>query len=148
MSIDVRASMDVDVPADAVFRVVRDLASYPQWLVIVHRVERDELEAGQHVWNVELRAKIGPFARSKRLRMARTIDEHPTRVTFERSESDGKKHARWVLTSEISTHDGATTLRVHLHYGGSLFDGGVVERVLADQIESGKIRLSQVLAGS
>lgn len=148
MSIDVRASMDVDVPADAVFRVVRDLATYPQWLDIVHQVEPNESGSGQPGWNVELRAKIGPFARSKRLRMVRTVDEHPTRVTFERSELDGKKHARWVLTSEISAHLGTTTLRVHLHYGGSLFDGGVVERVLADQIESGKIRLSRVLADS
>lgn len=148
MSIDVRASMDVDVPADVVFRVVRDLATYPQWLDIVHRVEPNESDAGQHGWNVELRAKIGPFARSKRLRMVRTIDDHPTRVTFERNELDGKKHAQWVLTSEISTHQGTTTLRVHLHYGGSLFDGGVVERVLTDQIESGKIRLSRVLADS
>jgi hypothetical protein len=38
-------------------------------------------------------------------------------------------------------------LTVHLHYGGSLFDGGIVERVLADQIENGKAKLTQFLAG-
>jgi hypothetical protein len=104
-------------------------------------------EDGQQAWNVELRAKIGPFARSKRLRMVRTQDQSPHLVVFERREKDGKKHAPWVLRSEVTGTNGKSALVVHLHYGGSLFDGGIVERVLADQIENGKAKLTQFLAG-
>jgi hypothetical protein len=34
---------------------------------------------------------------------------------------------------------------VHLHYGGTLFTGGVLERLLADQITRGQQRLLQTL---
>jgi hypothetical protein len=68
-------------------------------------------------------------------------------VVFERRETDGKKHAPWVLRSVVTEANGKSTLAVHLHYGGSLFDGGIVERVLADQIVSGKAKLTQFLAG-
>jgi hypothetical protein len=79
--------------------------------------------------------------------MVRTTDESPTTVVFERRENDGKKHAPWVLRSVVTEANGTSTLDVHLHYGGSLFDGGIVERVLADQIVSGKAKLTQFLAG-
>ena len=147
MSIDVRASLDADVPSGRLFAVIRDLGTYPQWLDIVHLAQVDEIIDGLQSWNVELRAKIGPFARSKRLRMVRIRDESPSTVVFERREKDGKKHAPWVLRSEVSEANGTSTLAVHLHYGGSLFDGGIVERVLADQIVSGKAKLTQFLAG-
>ena len=147
MSIDVRASLDADVPSGRLFAVIRDLGTYPQWLDIVHLAQVDEIIDGLQSWNVELRAKIGPFARSKRLRMVRIRDESPSTVVFERREKDGKKHAPWVLRSEVTEANGTTTLAVHLHYGGSLFDGGIVERVLADQIVSGKAKLTQFLAG-
>ena len=147
MSIDVRASLDADVPSGRLFAVIRDLGTYPQWLDIVHLAQVDEISDGLQSWNVELRAKIGPFARSKRLRMVRIRDESPSTVVFERREKDGKKHAPWVLRSEVTEANGTSTLAVHLHYGGSLFDGGIVERVLADQIVSGKAKLTQFLAG-
>jgi len=129
MSIDVRASLDADVPSERLFAVIRDLGTYPQWLDIVHLAQGADLVDGLQSWNVELRAKIGPFARSKR------------------RENDGKKHAPWVLRSVVTESNGTSTLDVHLHYGGSLFDGGIVERVLADQIVSGKAKLKQFLAG-
>lgn len=147
MSIEVRASLDAEVPSERLFAVIRDLGTYPQWLDIVHAANAEEPADGLQAWNVELRAKIGPFARSKRLRMVRTTDESPTAVVFERRELDAKKHAPWVLRSEVTEENGKSTLVVHLHYGGSLFDGGIVERVLADQIVSGKAKLTQFLAG-
>ena len=147
MAIDVRASFDAGVSASQLFEVIRDLGTYPKWLEIVHFADAVDSEDGLQAWNVELRAKIGPFARSKRLRMVRTTDQSPTTVVFERRENDGKKHALWVLRSEVSDANGKSTLVVHLHYGGSLFDGGIVERVLADQIENGKAKLTQFLAG-
>ncbi len=148
MSIDVRASLDAAVSSDKLFAVVRDLATFPQWLDLVHSANPVDKDVDLQAWDVELRAKIGPFARSKRLRMVRTIDQHPTQVVFERKELDGKKHAPWVLTCDISESGSSCLLNVQLHYGGSLFDGGVVERVLADQIETGKAKLIQFLAGS
>jgi hypothetical protein len=147
MGVDVRASFDAEVSAEQLFGVMRNLATYPQWLDIVHVADAVESEDEFQAWNVELRAKIGPFARSKRLRMVRTHDESPGLVVFERREKDGKKHAEWVLRSEVSEAHGKSTLDVHLHYGGSLFDGGIVERLLADQIENGKAKLTQFLAG-
>jgi hypothetical protein len=147
MAIDVRASFDAEVSDARLFEVIRNLGTYPHWLDIVHFAEPSDSEHGLQSWNVELRAKIGPFARSKRLRMVRTVDENPKRVVFERRETDGKKHAPWVLTSEVTAMGTKSMLAVHLHYGGSLFDGGIVERVLADQIENGKAKLTQFLAG-
>ena len=147
MAIDVRASFDAGVSASQLFEVIRDLGTYPKWLEIVHFADAVDSEDGLQAWNVELRAKIGPFARSKRLRMVCTTDQSPTTVVFERRENDGKKHAPWVLRSVVTEANGTSTLDVHLHYGGSLFDGGIVERVLADQIVSGKAKLTQFLAG-
>ena len=147
MAIDVRASFDAGVSASQLFEVIRDLGTYPKWLEIVYFADAVDSEDGLQAWNVELRAKIGPFARSKRLRMVRTTDQSPTTVVFERRENDGKKHAPWVLRSVVTEANGTSTLDVHLHYGGSLFDGGIVERVLADQIVSGKAKLTQFLAG-
>lgn len=147
MAIDVRASFDAEVSEVVLFDVIRDLGTYPKWLEIVHFAEAVDGEDGLQVWNVELRAKIGPFARSKRLRMVRTQDQSPRVVVFERREKDGKTHAPWVLRSEVSGTDERSALKVHLQYGGSLFDGGIVERVLADQIEQGKAKLTQFLAG-
>jgi hypothetical protein len=34
---------------------------------------------------------------------------------------------------------------MHLHYGGTLWTGGIMERVLADQIEAGRGRLLVML---
>ena len=147
MTIDVRASLDADVNSQTMFSVVRDLETFPKWLDLVHRANPADMQGDLPAWDVELRAKIGPFARSKRLRMVRTIDQQPTRVVFERTELDRKKHAPWVLTCEVSELEGSCLLNVRLHYGGSLFDGGVIERVLADHIESGKAKLKQFLVG-
>ena len=147
MAIDVRASFDAEVSDSRLFEVIRDLGTYPKWLEIVHFADAVDSEDELQAWNVELRAKIGPFARSKRLRMVRAQDQSPHLVVFERREKDGKKHDKWVLRSEVSDANGKSTLVVHLHYGGSLFDGGIVERVLADQIVSGKAKLTQFLAG-
>ena len=76
---DVRASLDANCDASRLFDLVNDLASYPQWMDLVHRVE----SVGEGAWEVELRAKVGPFARSKRLRMVRTASEPSSLVRFE-----------------------------------------------------------------
>jgi hypothetical protein len=123
-----------------------DLSAYTQWLDIVYRAEADTQSIGDDaVWNVQLRGKVGPFARSKNLRMVRTVNIAGSKVVFERKELDGRSHSAWVLTADISPKGEGSTVTVHLHYGGTLFTGGVLERLLADQITRGQQRLLQTL---
>lgn len=134
---DVTATLDAPVSPARLYDEVSALDGYPGWIDIVHRAE----PAGDGSWNVELRGKVGPFARSKRLRMERTTAEPERRVVFERREQDGRTHAPWVLTATIESTTSGSRLTMHLHYGGSLFTGGVLEKMLADQILRGRERL-------
>jgi hypothetical protein len=122
-------------PAD-LFGWVEDLERYPEWLEIVTRVA----PADDDAWAVDLRGRLGPLARSKRLRMVRTVHDAPRRVRFERSELDGRDHSPWVLEVEVADHADGSELRMRLHYGGGLF-GPVLERVLRDEIERSRLRL-------
>ena len=54
------------------------------------RLEPDD---GRPAWRVELRARVGPFARSKQLRMVRTVYEPERIARFERIEDDERDHA-------------------------------------------------------
>ena len=143
---DVYASLDAPVDYARLHLAMSDLSAYTQWLDIVYRAEADvQSIGGDPVWNVQLRGKVGPFARSKNLRMVRTVNEAGSRVVFERKELDGRSHSAWVLTADISPKGEGSTVAVHLHYGGTLFTGGVLERLLADQITRGQQRLLQTL---
>ncbi len=126
--------------AEALFDWVDDLGRYPEWMPLVHRATPDEADGG--AWLVELRARVGPLARSKRLRMTRTVLERPTYVRFERAELDERRHAPWTLSARlVPLTDSSTRLTVDLHYGGALWTAGLLERVLADQIDVGKRNL-------
>lgn len=149
-AVDIRASVDAPCEARRLFDFVDDLTAYPSWVDLVHSAEREPgyvVGLDMPAWTVELRAKVGRFARSKRLRMVRTVHDPANGVVvFERAEIDGRRHSPWVLRAEVEpvpTADGASSsrLRMHLHYGGGLWTGGVLERTLADQIESGRERL-------
>ena len=89
---------------------------------------------------MELRATLGPLARSKRLRMIRTLDD-AGHIRFERAEVDGRNHSPWVLDATVvePIADGSR-LEMTLHYGGS-FGGNLLERLLSDEIEASKPRL-------
>ena len=141
---DVTAELDAPCPPDVLFAWVSDLGRYPQWLDIVPRavpLDEGEGEGGEQAWSVDLRARLGPFARSKRLRMERTVcDEAAGRAQFERVEHDGRSHSPWVLTADVSETADGSRLTMHLHYGGGLF-GPVVERLLSDEIERSRPRL-------
>lgn len=145
-----RAGSSVRLPAgiEAVIPWVADLARYGGWMSMVHSASTDSDDEGRRAWNVELRAKVGPFARSKRLRMVRTSEEtSPGRAsfTFERIERDGTGHSPWVMNVSLAADDGATTVTIDLMYGGSLWTAGVLDRVLAAQIEEGKKGLLRVV---
>lgn len=149
--------MEAQCDPDRLYRLVSDLTDYPEWMLLTHRVEADVRGTdGLAAWNVELRARVGPFARSKRLRMVRTMhDGEARRVRFERDEIDGRRHSAWVLDACVVSAPGASQqgasqpdsrLEMELHYGGALWTGGVMERVLAEQILAGRERLLSLVS--
>lgn len=134
-----RTSESVLVPAApaTVFPYVVDLGAYPRWLPLVHAAER----AGEASWIVELRARVGPFARSKQLRMERIETVPDTSAVFERAEVDGREHARWSLRVELAARDAGTLVTMHLAYDGRLWTGGILERVLDEEVRRGRAGL-------
>jgi hypothetical protein len=146
--VDVTADLVAPCPPDELFAWVDDLARYPDWLDIVPRavpVEAHPDDPGP-AWSVDLRGRLGPFARSKRLRMVRTVHDPPGEVGFERCEHDGRQHAAWSLRASVAADEAGSRLTMRLHYGGSLV-GPVVERLLADEIRRSRPRLLTLLAG-
>lgn len=146
---DVEASLEAPCAVEVLFSHVDDLGSYPAWIDLVHRAEPLPADAGRPCWDVELRARLGPFARSKRLRMVRSVHS-PERglVVFERLEVDGRDHSPWVLSATVTPHDtpGGSRLDMNLHYGGGLWTGGVLERALSEQISAGSERLLRMVS--
>lgn len=175
---DVHTDLVTPVPPSEVFSWIQDLGTYPEWLDIVARAEPEPRSgatgpsgAGPSgtvppdavpAWSVDLRARLGPLARSKRLRMVRTRCEPPTLVVFERRETDGRSHSPWILSARITsgrvagpdapeagapaTEPDGSVLHMHLHYGGRLA-GKPLELVLAAEIERSRPRLLALLAG-
>ena len=93
---DVTASLEAPCPAAVLFELVDDLSTYPQWNGLVHSAVAEP--GDEPAWDVELRARLGPLTRSKRLRMVRTLrDAEAFAVTFERDQADGRNHSPWVL---------------------------------------------------
>lgn len=140
---EIRETVELAAAPDLVFGWVDDLGRYPAWLGILTRVE----PSGELTWLVDLRGKVGPFARSKRLRMRRTMHERNRQARFERRENDGREHSPWVLEVGLEpTGTGGTRLTMLLSYGGSLW-GPVLEHVLRDEIVRAKGRLQALVAG-
>jgi hypothetical protein len=143
---DVVESIEVTASPAAVFARVEDLAEYPAWLEIVRRAEPAEPAEGDQgpAWTVDLRGRLGPLSRAKRLRMVRTTHDVPLHATFERREVDGRSHAPWVLQADVASTDAGSRLTMHLHYGGGLW-GTVLERMLRDEVERSRPRLTRLL---
>lgn len=153
---DVTATLAADVPIDALYDVVFDLGTYPDWLDIVTRADPVDVVDGEDAaWSIDLRGQVGPFRRSKRLRMVRTAYDDPdalgsASVRFERRELDGRDHSDWVMTAELVSPTGTASdadsvgatpeLRMALHYGGSLWVP-MLDRLLSDEIERSRPRL-------
>lgn len=141
---DVMAEVEAPCSAERLFEEVEDLLRYPAWLTIVPRaVVADD---GDEAWIVDLRGRLGPMARSKRLRMVRTAHEAPHHCRFERAELDGRNHSAWVLDASVdATGEQTSTLTMRLHYGGT-FGGSLLERMLRDEIERSRPALLSVVA--
>lgn len=138
---DIRVDVNLPCSAKELLPFIDDLAQYPSWMGLVHTV----VPEGEGVWQVELRGKIGPFARSKRLRMIQVETSEPHHIRFERQENDGRSHSDWVLDAQVTEVGSASTLNMTLRYSGRLFSS-VVERALHDEIEASKQRLRKLVA--
>jgi hypothetical protein len=145
--VDVTATLDAPCPPETLFTWVEDLARYPDWLDIVPRAVPAEPGAdGRPAWTVDLRGRLGRFARSKRLRMVRVVHDRPEAVRFERQEDDGRTHSPWVLEARVEPGADGSRLIMHLHYGGGLW-GPLLERLLGDEIERSRPRLLACVTG-
>ncbi|HEV8296254.1 MAG TPA: SRPBCC family protein [Acidimicrobiales bacterium] len=143
---DLTADLRAPCSPAALFAWVDDLSRYPQWLSIVPRAVAAEPKAGDlgPAWRIDLRAKVGPLSRSKRLRMVRIELDGPRTVTFERHEQDGQQHAAWRLQARVDEADGGSRLSMALHYGGHFWEP-LVERLLRDEIASSRTRLLELI---
>lgn len=145
MTIDLTAELDAPCRPAVLAAEVDDLARYPSWLSIVPSAVEVAPAGGEDAaWLVELRGRLGPLARSKRLRMVRTRREvtpdGTTRLRFERRELDGRNHAPWVLDVSIDPRPRGSRLTMGLHYGGG-FAAPLLDRLLRDEIRESAPRL-------
>ena len=150
---DVTVELEAPATPAAMFAAVGDLGRYPAWLEIVPRAVPVEPApaapagvAALPAWSVDLRGRVGPLARSKRLRMVRTEHEPDRHARFERVETDGRHHSPWVLDALVRPEGDGSHLTMVLHYGGALF-GPVLERILVEEIDRSKARLLALLSG-
>ena len=141
---DVAASLDAPYPPAAVFPWVAELERYPAWLDIVRAVEPD----GSDAWRVDLRARLGPLSRSKRLRMVLVETVVDERFRFERREVDGRQHASWVLSGNVAPTDEGSRVTMSLNYSGGTGLPSAVERILGHEIERCKGRLLEQVSES
>lgn len=134
------SSVDVPVQSDVIRPFVENLSAYPAWMPMVHQV----VASSDDVWSVELRAKVGVFARSKALRMRRTMNDDNV-IVFERDEADNRQHSPWVMRVALSPSVNGTNVTIDLSYGGTLWTAGILDRVLASQVDAGKAGLLRVV---
>lgn len=143
MDISLEAKMDA-APA-AVLAEVADLPGYPEWHGMVKRVEPDG-----DGWLVDLGAKMGPFTRTKRVRMVRAAgeDEAQGQVRFVRQERERDDHGGWELACvvEPAEGEGPCTLRFRMLYDGSSPLIGMLEPMLRSEVDKSSDRLRQRLA--
>ena len=139
--VDHRHVATIEAPRAAVFAVLAEVGTYDRWLDIVDRVEPDRAcdrsdtptppagdvarPAEERAWFFTLRARIGPFARSKRLRVVEAIAVAPDRIRLERAELDDRDHAPWTFDATLADGDTSgstsTVLTLQLAYGGRLW---------------------------
>jgi hypothetical protein len=128
--------LDGVMPAE-VFAHVGLLDEYPSWMRLVHKVRPLDPDEGRPAWWVELRARV-----------VRVVVEQDRAVRFERVQPDDRDHANWILDVELTEREGATVVTMHLEYTGDLWTGGVLNRVLEDEIRRGREGLRRVVLGT
>jgi hypothetical protein len=144
--VDISLEATFDQAPSAVLAEVADLPGYPAWHGMVKRVEPDG-----DGWLVDLGARLGPFTRTKRVRLVRAADEAEGgrgRVRFVRHESDREEYGGWELQADVDPASGAgpCTLRFRLLYDGSSPLIGMLEPILRAETQRSADRLRQRLA--
>lgn len=134
-SVEHRYVATIEAPRSAVAEVLTDIGNYDRWLDFVERVE--PCDGG---WIFTLRARIGPFARRKRLRVEETANATADHVRLERSEQDGRDHAPWIFDAVLADMSAAATtsltdVTIALSYGGKLWTS-LLANVLDDQLQT------------
>jgi len=136
----------LDAAPATVLAEVADLTGYPAWHGMVKRVEADG-----DGWLVDLGARLGPFTRTKRVRMVRADDKASGagEVRFVRAELDRKDYGQWEMVAivEPATGEGPCTLRFRLRAEGSSPLIGMLEPLLRAETEKSAERLRRRLAG-
>lgn len=122
---------------------IRDLGGYPRWAGLVRSATPSSTDDGSDAWQVELGARLGPWRRSKRLRMVRTLDDDRA-VRFERCELDGRPHSPWIMSARIDDTADRTRLKMTLEYGGTLWVP-LLDRLMNEAVSSSRRRLLKVL---
>ena len=138
---EIEADVVAPCPTGELFAWVRDLDRYPRWHQIVTRA----VPLGDDRWEVDLRGRLGPLARTKRLHMARTELVEGERVVFERREDDGRQHSTWRLTASVAPDGDGARLSMVLFYDGTLF-GSVLERLLREEIARSRRQLLELVS--
>ncbi|HUP69778.1 MAG TPA: SRPBCC family protein [Acidimicrobiales bacterium] len=143
---DFSASAPLTAAPDRVFVELADLGSYPEWLGLVHDAEPTAThdEDPGPAWWVDLGIVIGPFKKTKRVRMVRTELVTPKMARFERMEHDEGKHPAWILTAEVQVTEKGSLFTMDLHYGGNLNFPGV-EALLGEEVRRAGKRLEERL---
>jgi len=145
--VDITLEAALDAAPSAVLAEVADLPSYPAWHGMVKRVQADG-----DGWLVDLGARLGPFTRTKRVRMVRAEDDasDPGQVRFVRAEQDRADYGDWEMLAIVdpATGDGPCTLRFRLRAEGSSKLIGMLEPLLRAETEKSADRLRRHLAES
>ena len=135
-----RTRLNVDAEPARVIPVLADLSTYPGWNDLVASAVDETTPAGSEpAWSVTLRARLGPVARSKQLRMVR-VQRSEYSVRFERSELDDRDHASWVMEAAVSPDVRCSTVDLVLSYDGGLWTTHL-DGLLSAAIERASARL-------
>ncbi len=143
----------IDAFASTVIDALEDLSTYPEWNDLVSQATPTPAIDGDPgpAWLTTLRAQVGPFARSKQLRLVRddqpranpTVEPTATQlapeqtvpIVFVRREHDGRAHAQWTMKALVTPDDRSTKVTLELSYDGGLWVpalgsilGGAIDR--------------------
>ena len=135
----------MDAAPSAVLAEMADLSGYAEWHGMVKRVELDG-----DGWLVDLGGRLGPFTRTKRVRMVRAPHEEESagQVRFVRHERDRHDHGAWELQCVVdpAAGKGPCTLRFRMLYDGSSPLIGMLEPLLRAEVDKSADRLRRRLA--
>ena len=144
---DVSLGAKIDAPPAAVLAEIEDLPGYPDWHGMVKKVEPDG-----DGWFVDLGAKVGPFTKSKKVRLVRApveAGDDPGLVRFVRVETDREDYGRWEMqgTVDPAVGEGPCMLRFRLLYDGTSPLASMLEPFLKAETHRSADRLRARLAG-